>query len=623
MPFGRLVNEADTRLRSWLESISSKPGTRLPSERALARQLGLQHYALNRAMARLITEGKVERDGYKLFVSGGAQPLPVLSCHLVVAQRSIHLPGYRRVAKEMGVKLILHTWESTEEAVRALDQLDTHETEAVIFDPPYSSPLGLWEPVAHRLVKHGIPLVCLGQPVPALFSVLADNIASLQIAVLHLLELGHHEIGLVTAPPANPASSEVLTAWGDLCRKHKLGRSTARIHVQTQIRLKTEADEVVRLVSTDWSAITALVVFSGLDYNIQLLQEQLAHAGRPVPRNLSLLFIGGSKPAATATPPVTTVGVDMAVMQETAFNLAFRAARKKKAMGLLPPPCALRLQPQFFLRNSTTPPASAVPGKTRAAAAGLAAEAPPKPPVETARSLESCLRKAYPLAARASLAEHPPFAPVDLVPHVNRPLNFRRGWLGDLPLKHFPPGSHEIHGVPFQILGGSRRTDCGAIVFHSAVNTTGNSQRLPDKVVIPIGSKARAVYILHGCGYAKFLHPFAHYDFHGPRSRIERVPLVALGQPPPDYNPSQHDARTPTPNIQDWWPDFPHMDFPHARMAPVMETDEAGHLPRHVYLYTFEWINPSPEKVVSRLEITVDSTLATTLGVLAMTVLTC
>ncbi|MET0263424.1 MAG: hypothetical protein ABW223_11035, partial [Rariglobus sp.] len=73
------------------------------------------------------------------------------------------------------------------------------------------------------------------------------------------------------------------------------------------------------------------------------------------------------------------------------------------------------------------------------------------------------------------------------------------------------------------------------------------------------------------------------------------------------------------PNIQDWWPDFPHMDLPNARMAPIMESEEAGHLPRHVYLYTLEWINPSPDKVVDSLEISVDSSLSTTLGVLAVT----
>lgn len=626
MSFGRLVNEADTRLREWLDVSAHKPGTRLPSERALAVQLGLQHYALNRAMSRLITEGRVEREGYKLFVAGNSAVSASFTCHLVVAQRSIHLPSYKRVAKEMGIKLVVHSWQSTDEALLILDQLDNRDTESVLFDPPYLAPVSLWEPVTARLVKHGIPVVALGQPSPLLYSVLSDSIHDLELAIGHLAELGHRELGFVTAPPTNPTSTEVLYGWEEICRRHQLPESARRIYLQSHARLKEEADEVADLLAGPWRGATALIVFSGLDYNVQLLEEQLAQRGRHVPGDLSLLFIGGGKSPSIANPPVTSLTIEMALMQETAFNLAHRAIRKKKSLGILPPPCRLLVQSQFILRQSTKSPADLAgrihAGKTVPHETAVAQPSGrPQPPAEAARALESCLRMAYPLAAKASLSERPRFSPIDLGALVNRPLNFRRGWLGDLPLKHFPPGPHEIHGVPFEILGGPRRSDCGAIVFHSAVNTTGNSQPLPGKLVIPIKSKASAVYVLHGCGYAKFLHPFARYRFLNRQSCIGEVPLVSLGLPTPDYNPALRAKDAPEPNIQDWWPDFPHMDFPHARMAPIMESDEGGHLPRHVYLYTLEWINPTPEKTVDSLEISVDSALSTTLGVLAVTVL--
>ncbi len=626
MSFGRLVNEADTRLREWLDTAAQKPGTRLPSERALSTQLGIQHYALNRAMARLIAEGSVEREGYKLFVAAGTRTDTGFTCNLVVAQRSTHLPSYKRVAKDMGIKLVVHPWQSTDESLLVLDRLDTRNTDAVIFDPPYASPVSLWEPIAARLLKHGIPVVSIGQTSQFLYSVNSDNLHDLELAFNHLIALGHREIGFVTAPPTNPGATGMLYGWEQICRRHQLPESARRIYLQSNARLKEEAAEIAGLLVNSWKSITALVVFSGLDYNVQLLQEQLGQKGRHVPADLSLLFIGGAKSPALSNPPVTSVSIDIALMQETAFNLAQRATRRKKSVGILPPPCSVLVQSQFFQRSSTKPPASLaghLPAQDdlRTAPSLPAPAARPQPPAEVARALESCLRMAYPLAAKASLSERPRFAPIDLGPLVNRPLNFRRGWLGDLPLKQFPPGSHEIHGVPFNILGGPRRSDCGAIVFHSAVNTTGNSQKLPDTLNIPIGQKVRSVYILHGCGYAKFLHPFARYRFLSRKTCLGNVPLVSLGQPPPDYNPSQKETDAPTPNIQDWWPDFPHMDFPGSRMAPIMESEEAGHLPRHVYLYTMEWINPSPEKVVDSLEISVDSSLSTTLGVLAVTVL--
>ncbi|MDF3057251.1 MAG: hypothetical protein K0R17_1466 [Rariglobus sp.] len=619
MSFGRLVNEADALLRAWLDKTAHKPGTRLPSERSLAVQLGLQHYSLNRAMSRLISEGRVERVGYKLFVAeAGAHPISRLTCHLVVAQRSIHLQSYKRVAKEMDIKLLVHTWQSIDEALLLLERLDNRDTEAVVLDPPYAAPVSLWTPLAEKLIRHGIPVVSLGQPSPQVYSVVPDSRHDLDLAVRHMVDLGHRELGFVTAPAINPTSEETLLAWGDLCRQHHLPRSIERVHFQdNNARLREEAAEVVGLLTGKWASATALILYSGLEYNLQLLQEQLAQKGRQVPRDLSIVFVGSSKPPATAIPPVTSAGQDMPLMQETAFHLALRAARKKKALGILPPPCCIRVQAQFVLRCSTRAPAS-LAGRKVAPEKPASAPQPARPP---SQSLELCLRTAYPLAARASLSEKPRFAPVDLAPLVNRPLNFRRGWLGDLPLKELPPGRHEIHGVPFDILGGPRRTDCGAIVFHSAVNTTGNARPLPNQLSIPIKSKVKAVYILHGCGYAKFLHSFARYRFLHRKTTLGEVPLVALGQPAPGYTPTPKDAASPAPNIQDWWPDFPHEDFPNARMAPILESDEHERLPRHVFLYTYEWINPFPGKTVDTLEISVDPTGSTTLGVLAVTVL--
>ncbi|HSI07805.1 MAG TPA: substrate-binding domain-containing protein [Rariglobus sp.] len=629
MPSGNRVDEAEARLREWLASLAPKRGARLPSERTLTGELGLKHYALNRAMGRLLSEGLVSRDGAKLFAGAGTIVTPdhsSLSCHLVVAHRSIYIPSYRKIAKEMGIKLIIHTWRSSEEVILNLEQLDVRETEAVIFDPPYWAPATLWEPIVNRLCKHGIPVICLGQVASNLFSVLTDNLQALELAILHLSELGHREFGLVAAPPINPLSAEILQAWDALCRKHGLTESIHRIHLQNHLRLKEDADEVADLVLNRWRPITALIVVAMPECNIQLLQERLAHKECHLPRDLSLLLVGEAKSITSTTPPVTAVGFDMANIQAAAFFLAQRAVTKRNPMGILPPSYGIRIQSQLMAGQSTGPVNSpGVPTKKYdpPTAPNLqdTSSVRFKPATVTLAAMEACLRKAYPLAARAFLSELPRFTQVDLKTYVNRPLNFRRGWLGDLPLKQLTPGLHEIHGVPFQILGGPKRSDCGSIVFHSAVNTTGNSKKLPDKIKIPIGSKAQAVYILHGCGYAKFLHTFAHYSFHNRATCLDRVPLISLGQPPPDYNCGQSEPITGVPNIQDWWPDFPHTDYPHARMAPLLDVDNASHVSRHVYLYSLEWINPSPQTVVSHLEITVDSTHSTTLGVLAVTVL--
>lgn len=625
MSAGNFVNQAEIALREWLKSTAPKRGARLPSERALAAQFGLQHYATNRAMGRLIMEGLVERDGYKLIAAEPKSTRAPFCCHLVVAQRSVYIPSYRRIAKEMGIKLIIHTWESSEEAMRALEALDDAKTEAVVLDPPSASPISVWAPISRRLHQRGIPFACIGQVASGLASVLADTGQSMQLALLHLMELGHSQIGLITPPPTTPVAAEVIRSWSGLCRMHGLAEAASNVHLQSNLRLREEAEDAVAVLTNSWHKITAVVVVTMPDCNIQLLQDQLAQKGRRVPENLSLVFIGDAKKASAAMPPISSVSSDTTLTQETAFFLVQRAARKKTSMGILPPSFNLAVQAQLTVRQSTralnaSGPAVGPALLTSTETANVS-ESLTKSPVVNAPSLEVALRKPYPLASRAFLSERTRFAPLNLEPFVNRPLNFRRGWLGDLPLKQLTPGTHEIHGVPFTILGGPKRSDCGSIVFHSVVNTTGNAHKLPDKLKIPIGGKAQAVYILHGCGYAKFLHTFAHYEFRNRTTSLDRIPLVSLGQPPVDYDLSQQPANAPVANMQDWWPDFPHMDFPNSRMAPIPSSDESHSGSRHVFLYTLEWINPHPETTVSHLEITVDSTHSTTLGVLAITVL--
>lgn len=278
----------------------------------------------------------------------------------------------------------------------------------------------------------------------------------------------------------------------------------------------------------------------------------------------------------------------------------------------------MSIGPQLILRESTIAVASS-PRKSAAPAQNFPREGREKVvSAESVRDLDLLLQRPYPLV---SLVAKSRFIPMDLSRHVNRPLNFRRGWLGDLPLKDFAPGEHSVHGVPFQILGGNSRSDCGAIVFRSAVNAKGSALELPVKLSLPINRKAKAIYILHGCAYAKYLQPFAVYNFHHRKALIESVPLTPLGQPPPDQTPGDISGDIAKANIQDWWPDFPHVDFPHARMAPILQTDDENAHLRHVYLHTLEWINPTPQTAVSSLKVTVDPAHSTTLGILAVSVL--
>jgi hypothetical protein len=200
-------------------------------------------------------------------------------------------------------------------------------------------------------------------------------------------------------------------------------------------------------------------------------------------------------------------------------------------------------------------------------------------------------------------------------------LNYRKGWFGDFPLTHFGPGKHQIHGVPFNVLGGAGQGDKGVIIFRSRTNERGNARELPQQVQIPVNTKAGAVYILHACGYTRFLSRFATYTFFSGTKKLGEVELVALGRPRYDWNSVQFEKDIKKANIQDWWGDFPHVDFPGTKQVPIVPPDDETKANRYAYLYTLEWRNPLPGRTITHMEIQVDPDQSTTLGVLAVTAL--
>jgi len=623
MSYGNLGREADLLLRNWLKNNPPSTDSRLPSERDFVKLLGVGHYAINRAMATLVAEGRVRREGYKLFYAGKPDKVvrEPFSCNLVVAHGSLHRANYVKVAKELDVQLTVHSWSSLDEAVAILKKLDAPETSCVLFDPPHGQDSLAWEHSVNRLVRHNVPVVCLGQPLAEALSVLADYPRGLGLLISHLLELGHRELALATLSPRSPMSIEVMAEWRFLCQRHNLSSSAERIFLQPGTRIMPEDSLILaRKMAREWSKASALILFTDHEHSVQHLIDELAQQGREVPGKLSLVSLDDAKTLHTSNPPVTAATFDITLMQEAAFTLGQRLVRKKEQRGLLPPAYNLRIQPKLAMRSSVR---NLIAGKTKSSdarntpqkqlSAGVSTTLPAKD-----QDWDACLRRPYPVASKS---REDRFVALDLGAYVNRPLNFRRGWLGDYPLKYFGSGRQMIHGVPFQIRGGTTRSECGAVVFHSSINTIGNAQKLPDTLTLPIHLKAVAIYILHGCGYAKFLETFGHYEFFHKRKSLGSVPLIPLGWPPTDLTPAQMARAYKKANIQDWWPDYPHQDFPGGRMAPLFEGEAPGSSHRPVFLYTLEWINPSPDKEVTHMEIRVDSKLSSTLGLLSVCVL--
>ncbi|MEY3896707.1 MAG: hypothetical protein RLZZ214_2227 [Verrucomicrobiota bacterium] len=585
----------------------------------MARELGLQHYAVNRAVARLIAEGLVERKGYKLFFRRDQKERTNpgrSSCDLVISEDSGRLDFYEKIARDLDIDLRVHAWQVVDASTSQLSTLKAPKVESVIFATPLGEDVSVWQAEISRLVQAGIPVVCVDRRANGASSVVSDVSGGMELIFERLFELGHREMAFLTLPPWIPASGEMKKEWVQLCKKFQLESSSERLVYSNGYRLlKEDSIDLARRLAKDWKEVTALVVLNINDLPIQQLLDALHHQGIEVPSRLTVASTGDFQRLHFSVPAVGAPAFDINLFHEAAFFLVQRALRKKRELGVLPPPAEVCILPHLVERDSfaENPDSRVYPPMERPNPRGDLSN-PPQLFANGENNITMARYRAYDATRNQPDSR---FQMIDLADHVNRPLRFRRGWLGDQPLTQLDPGRQVFHGVPFQIRGGNHRSDCGAIVLKSLSNKMGNGQPLRSSVRIELHSPVAAIYVLHGCGYGKYLKQFATYTFFAGKRWVAEVPMVALGIPQTGYDA----VEIAQANIQDWWPDFPPCDFPHARMAPLTNENHPAATGRHVSLYTLEWINPAPDKKITHIEITSDPEQSTTLGILGITIL--
>lgn len=160
------------------------------------------------------------------------------------------------------------------------------------------------------------------------------------------------------------------------------------------------------------------------------------------------------------------------------------------------------------------------------------------------------------------------------------------------------PSSGPVYGVPMHI----DFAPSGTIAMRSArfsEDTHGNP--LPESVSIPIGQKARALYILHGASYAFEAGNYGSYIIeYDDGTQFEK----AIRSPGNDRNQINFDPTYVTQAlVQDWWHDYKPFDNGFMRAVPILvskDSDEAN--PKHLYQVQLQ--NPHPEKTIMNLKLT-------------------
>ncbi|MFC3862094.1 LacI family DNA-binding transcriptional regulator [Deinococcus antarcticus] len=234
------------------------------------------------------------------------------------------------------------------------DTTDRQQSYAQIFagfqvDGIIVVPTSQSDPAIDRIAKH-IPVVEVDRSASSVsrHSVLLDNQHAMEMAVDHLVELGHRHIALLYG--VEQVNTELERVEGYLCalRKHGLPRREA-------LMLGDDFSEAGGMRSTaklldSGVPVTAVLTTTNemLAGAVQVLREREIN----VPEQLSLIGMDDTRWVRLMTPPVTVVEQPAYDMGKKAMELLLAAIDEKAGQH----PAEIRFAPRLIVRSSTSPP---------------------------------------------------------------------------------------------------------------------------------------------------------------------------------------------------------------------------------------------------------------------------
>lgn len=179
---------------------------------------------------------------------------------------------------------------------------------------------------------------------------------------------------------------------------------------------------------------------------------------------------------------------------------------------------------------------------------------------------------------------------------ANRPLTGKDSWIG-YQLPQLKPGKTTYHCVPFTIINEKENNGFAGIAMRSAKMQSSRGKALAAQTTLPVGSKCKEVYFLHGCGFASAHEPAVRYEIVYEDGTKESIDIIPFGKGSDDTDALKDLEKSS--NIQDWWPTFYHFNNDLAKKTLVYDEKEPMKAAR--YLYTLQFPNPHPEKSIKEI----------------------
>ena len=575
--------EATQAIENWITKQKVAPGERLPSARVLAPQIGFSKEATERACLILISRGLLCRMGYKLILQADTQkhanPIGIV---YIVSYWSGFIKTTGRLLTERGIKfrgIDLHPV-NNKNPLPALHKLLAEKPAGIILWMPY------WLDELKALESEPIPIVICTNGAPLNVNLNLCEIAEyrgMEMAIRHLQELGHRQIACLTAYN----DFRTLEYYSKVCLQLDLKQSARAIWGS-----KSNSDKGYRQTINQERVrhpeVTAIV---GLGLRIAEFKKETIQCLK------GLSVIGVYDHINKGQFSITRVGVQTDSVETSLWacsQIIFRIQNHESG-HLNDLKHRIMVIPQLIVGNSTQP----LLEKKQ----NLKTIAPNTKLLDPADTW----RKSYPFLKNKDTQ----WRSLNLAKLANHSMTRENGWLGRTPLLHFDPGLRTIHGIPFQVIDQALNGGHAVITFRSPHTHSMGHERLPVRVKLPVNRVIKALYFLHGCGWANWQRPFAEYIIHFKNGKSTAIPLIPIG-PTKDKRHARF-----KPNIHDWWRVEEAQDFPQAMSVTVYNPAIPKEYER--VLYTLEWINPEPSEEVCSIEIQVNPKAGPALALIAVT----
>lgn len=201
----------------------------------------------------------------------------------------------------------------------------------------------------NRAVEEGVAVVMVHSPMARVPTVCADNRQGGRLAAEHLMSLGHHKIGMVSALPLDEGMADREAGFLEALRE--AGRSVDRSGIPVTYgnhQIEGGRKATVELL-THTPSLSAIFVLNDLMALGAL--EGARGIGRRIPEDISIVGFDDIPFAALANPPLTTVGQPIRQLGEQAADLLLSVVDRGR--GDQAEPQRVLLPNQLIMRGST------------------------------------------------------------------------------------------------------------------------------------------------------------------------------------------------------------------------------------------------------------------------------